>query len=149
MERPQTCFVANIRHTHAHTRPLPAIVCTHLLCRAHNRIRKRHTTSPDPTSTIIYVTHPVQLESFSHDAPSNCARCWSCCKIFGGWRIAPLYLAIGVALIMWPNTLWLSPVAGSMLIILALLRMFTIFRFNSHSKGGEGLLPQYDDTFDK
>lgn len=42
----------------------------------------------------------------------------------------------------------LSYVAGTQLIILAILRLFTIFRYSGVGKD-EGLLPQYDDSFDK
>lgn len=49
---------------------------------------------------------------------------------------------------MWPHNLWLSYVAGIQLIVLAVLRLFTIFRYSGAGKD-EGLLPQYDDSFDK
>lgn len=49
---------------------------------------------------------------------------------------------------MWPHNLWLSYVAGVQLIILAILRLFTIFRYSGAGKD-EGLLPQYDDSFEK
>lgn len=77
----------------------------------------------------------------------------------GGWRLAPFYVAIGVALIIWPHRLWLSYVAGCQLLLLALLRLLTVCRHGggvggvgggfSRKGGGEGLLPQYDDSSDK
>lgn len=77
-----------------------------------------------------------------------CIRCWSVTRLFGGWRLAPLYLAIGVALILWPHNLWLSYVAGTQIILLAIFRLLTILRFSGHRKGQE-LLPQFDDGYDK
>lgn len=88
----------------------------------------------------------------------NCAQCWSVCRFVGGWRLSPPYVAFGVALIMWPHSLWLSHVAGAQLILLAVLRVFTIFRYggsrgcDGRSDGGgkeEGLLPTGDDSFEK
>lgn len=67
--------------------------------------------------------------------------------VVGGWRLAPFYLAIGVALLIWPFRLWLSYVAGCQLIILAILRLFTVCRYGRGK--GEGLLPQFDDGYDK
>ncbi|KAG4071791.1 hypothetical protein HA402_011945 [Bradysia odoriphaga] len=90
----------------------------------------------------------VQLLCTNNDYTGNCAKCWNICKIVGGWRLSPPYIALGVALIMWPHNLWLSYVAGIQLIILAILRLFTIFRYSGVGKD-EGLLPQYDDSFDK
>lgn len=37
-------------------------------------------------------------------------------------------------MLMWPHNLWLSYVAGSNLIFLALLRIFTIFRMSPNPK---------------
>lgn len=87
----------------------------------------------------------------SNDYTTNCARCWSICRIFGGWRLSPPYVALGIALIMWPHRLWLSHVAGVQMIMLAVLRLFTIFRYGGGGGGGkeEGLLPQHDDSFEK
>lgn len=93
------------------------------------------------------ITLFVQL-LFASDNLSSCVQCWSTFRIAGGWRIAPFYIAFGIALIFWPNNLWLSYVAGAQLLVLAILRLCTIFRFNGNTKG-EGLLPQYDDAFDK
>lgn len=49
---------------------------------------------------------------------------------------------------MWPHNLWLSYVGGVLLIILALLRMFTIFRTNLRGRE-DSLLPEFDDQTDK
>lgn len=57
-------------------------------------------------------------------------------------------MALGVGLIMWPHNLWLSYVAGSQLIMLAVLRIFTIFRMSPNAKD-EGLLPEFDDNAEK
>jgi len=66
--------------------------------------------------------------------------------LLGGWRPAPLYVIMGVALVIFPHNLWLSYVAGMLLLLLALLRLCTLLRFRggpSHFKD-EGLLPQCD-----
>ena len=64
--------------------------------------------------------------------------------------MAPPYLALGIALIMWPHRLWLSYVAGVQLIILALLRLFTVCKFRPKGKDGdEDLLPQFEDSYEK
>lgn len=83
----------------------------------------------------------------SYDSTALCSQIWSITAIAGGWRITPFYVAIAVALLIWPFNLWLSYVAGCQLIILAILRLFTICRYGAGK--GEGLLPQYDDGFDK
>uniref|UniRef100_A0A336MKV8 CSON003011 protein n=1 Tax=Culicoides sonorensis TaxID=179676 RepID=A0A336MKV8_CULSO len=87
----------------------------------------------------------------NNDYTSLCYQCWSCTGFFGGWRLAPPYIALGIALLMWPHRLWLSYVAGVQLIILALLRLCTIFKFKMRStkEGDEDLLPQFDDSYEK
>lgn len=77
------------------------------------------------------------------DNYSKCLRCWAFCKYFGGWRLSLPYMAIGTALMVWPHNLWLSYVAGILLVLLAVLRLCLVFRFSSNSKD-EGLLPQCD-----
>ncbi|CAO1401112.1 unnamed protein product [Diamesa serratosioi] len=84
----------------------------------------------------------------SNDHPSKCLSCWNCMRIFGSWRLSFPYVALGVALFMWPHNLWLSYVAGTQLIALAVLRIFTIFRANVNGKD-EGLLPQFGENSDK
>lgn len=79
---------------------------------------------------------------------SNCLKCWSWSGFFGSWRICFPYVALGVALIMWPRNLWLSYVGGALLLILALLRMFTVFRTNVRGRE-DSLLPDFDDHSDK
>ncbi|XP_034482971.1 uncharacterized protein LOC117788342 [Drosophila innubila] len=77
---------------------------------------------------------------------SSCLDCWRLSMLLGGWRPAPIYVAMGVALIILPHNLWLSYVAGMLLLLLALLRLCTLLRFSegaSHFKD-EGLLPQCD-----
>lgn len=86
--------------------------------------------------------------SLSHDSTTLCSQCWSITAIAGGWRLAPFYVALGVALLIWPFNLWLSYVAGFQLIMLAILRLFTVYGQQGQRKG-EGLLPQFDDGFDK
>lgn len=49
---------------------------------------------------------------------------------------------------MWPHNLWLSYVAGIQLLILALLRMFTVFRTNVRGRE-DNLLPEFDEQTDK
>lgn len=95
--------------------------------------------------------HLYCLFSSSNDSPSRCTNCWTVIQIFGGWRLSPLYIALGVALIIWPSSLWLCRVAGVQLLILAILRLFTIFRYSNKGARGEGLLAKRDDKdyFDK
>ncbi|CRL02235.1 CLUMA_CG015374, isoform A [Clunio marinus] len=75
-------------------------------------------------------------------------RCWRCTGFFGSWRLSFPYVALGVALLMWPHNLWLSYVGGALLIILALLRMFTIFRIKIRGRE-DSLLPEFDEQHDK
>lgn len=86
---------------------------------------------------------------FSHDSTSPCGLCWGLTAMAGGWRLAPFYIAVGVALLIWPFHLWLSYVAGCQLIILAILRLLTICRYKVAGKRHDGLLPQFDDGLDK
>lgn len=77
-----------------------------------------------------------------------CMRVWKLTGFFGSWRLSFPYVALGVALLMWPHNLWLSYVGGMQLIILALLRMFTVFRARSRERE-DSLLPEFDDQLDK
>lgn len=86
------------------------------------------------------------------DVPQKYSVWWRIGNFLSGWRLSPFYVALGVALLMWPNALWLSSVAGIQLIILAILRLLTIFRFDASRS--EGLLPKqsnkhHRDYFDK
>ncbi|CAB3372805.1 uncharacterized protein LOC135946049 [Cloeon dipterum] len=45
--------------------------------------------------------------------------CWRWVLWFNGWKKSLLYCGIAAALIAWPHHLWLSTVAGGMLLILA------------------------------
>ncbi|XP_075163457.1 uncharacterized protein LOC142236092 [Haematobia irritans] len=80
---------------------------------------------------------------FGNDNYSKCLRCWAFCKFFGSWRLSLPYMAIGTTLMVWPHNLWLSYVAGILLILLAVLRLCLVFRFSNNAKD-EGLLPQCD-----
>ncbi|XP_037940679.1 uncharacterized protein LOC119673470 [Teleopsis dalmanni] len=80
---------------------------------------------------------------FGSDSYTFWLRRWHDCKVIGGWRLAPIYGAIGIALLLWPHNLWLSYVAGVLLIFLAVLRLCTIIRFRSSAKV-DGLVPQCD-----
>ncbi|EDV97957.1 GH17172 [Drosophila grimshawi] len=78
---------------------------------------------------------------------SSCLGCWRLTTLLGGWRPAPIYVAMGVALILYPHNLWLSYVAGMFLLLLALFRLCTLLRFGGGGAGhfkDEGLLPQCD-----
>lgn len=86
------------------------------------------------------VTLFLHLLFASDGSYSECVQCWSVCKIAGGWRLSPFYAIFGAALMLWPNNLWLSHVAGILLIILASLRLCTLCRLSNNLKD-EGLLP--------
>ncbi|XP_058826643.1 uncharacterized protein LOC131686728 [Topomyia yanbarensis] len=90
----------------------------------------------------------INLLCTSHDYSEDCHKCWNVCRFCGGWRLSFPYVAIGVALIMWPHRLWLSPVAGGQLIALALLRLLTLCQFRSGGKDEE-LLTHFDEHVDK
>lgn len=83
-----------------------------------------------------------------YSSPSSCAKCWSICRFCGGWRLSFPYVALGIALIMWPHRLWLSHVAGGQLIALALLRLLTLCQFRQGGKD-EQLLNHFDEHVDK
>lgn len=88
------------------------------------------------------------------DVTEKYSTCWRIGNFLSGWRLSPFYVALGVALLMWPNALWLSSVAGIQLLILAILRLLTIFRFNTNASRCEGLLQKqsnqhHTDYFDK
>lgn len=73
---------------------------------------------------------------------------WKLTGVFGSWRLSFPYVALGVALLMWPHNLWLSYVGGVQLIVLAMLRMFTVFRARNRERE-DSLLPEFDDQLDK
>uniref|UniRef100_A0A1I8M816 Transmembrane protein 72 n=1 Tax=Musca domestica TaxID=7370 RepID=A0A1I8M816_MUSDO len=81
---------------------------------------------------------------FGNDNYSKCLRCWELSKYFGSWRLSLPYLTIGIALMLWPHNLWLSYVAGGLLILVAVLRLCLVFRFSNTISKDEGLLPQCD-----
>ncbi|XP_058067142.1 uncharacterized protein LOC131216622 [Anopheles bellator] len=84
----------------------------------------------------------------NNDYSSRCYRCWSICRFCGGWHLTFPYVALGVALILWPHRLWLSHVAGGLLIGLALLRLLTVCKFRPHGKDDE-LLNHFDEHVDR
>lgn len=84
----------------------------------------------------------------SKDRNSLCLHCWKWTGVFGSWRLSFPYVALGVALLMWPHNLWLSYVGGVQLIMLAILRMFTVFRTNVRGRE-DSLLPEFDESTDK
>lgn len=86
--------------------------------------------------------------SSSSSSSSSCRKCWSICRFCGGWRLSVPYVALGIALIMWPHRLWLSHVAGGQLIGLALLRLLTLCQFRPSGKD-EQLLNHFDEHVDK
>ncbi|XP_021697438.1 uncharacterized protein LOC5563737 isoform X1 [Aedes aegypti] len=83
-----------------------------------------------------------------YSSSSGCVKCWSICRFCGGWRLSFPYVALGIALIMWPHRLWLSHVAGGQLIGLAVLRLLTLCQFRQGGKD-EQLLNQFDENVDK
>ncbi|XP_030387859.1 uncharacterized protein LOC115634343 [Scaptodrosophila lebanonensis] len=80
----------------------------------------------------------------NYHAVSCCLRCWRSTSLLGGWRPAPFYIAVGVALVVWPHNLWLSYVAGMLLLLLAMLRLCGLLRFSRGVAKVEGLLTQCD-----
>ncbi|XP_070498620.1 uncharacterized protein [Chironomus tepperi] len=94
------------------------------------------------------ITLFLQLICTSKDRNSLCLHCWKWTGVFGSWRLSFPYVALGVALIMWPHNLWLSYVGGIQLIMLAILRMFTVFRTNIRGRE-DSLLPEFDESTDK
>lgn len=101
---------------------------------------------PLPSSFLSFLS-PF-LMSLPYSKNSNCIKYWSWTGFFGSWRLSFPYVALGVSLIMWPRNLWLSYVAGVQLLILALLRMFTVFRTNVRGRE-DSLLPEFDEQTDK
>ncbi|XP_055530306.1 uncharacterized protein LOC129721582 isoform X2 [Wyeomyia smithii] len=90
----------------------------------------------------------VQLLCRSHDYSAGCHKCWNFCRFCGGWRLSFPYVALGIALIIWPHRLWLSHVAGGLLIVLALLRLLTLCQFRPGGRDEE-LLNHFDDHVEK
>ncbi|XP_053687103.1 uncharacterized protein LOC128736641 [Sabethes cyaneus] len=90
----------------------------------------------------------IHLLCTSHDYSAGCHKCWNVCRFCGGWRLSFPYVALGIALIIWPHRLWLSHVAGGLLIVLALLRLLTLCQFRPNGRDEE-LLNHFDDHVDK
>ncbi|XP_049541460.1 uncharacterized protein LOC125954860 [Anopheles darlingi] len=84
----------------------------------------------------------------NNDYSSSCYQCWSVCRYCGGWHLTFPYVALGVALILWPHRLWLSHVAGGLLIGLGMLRLLTVCKSRPHSKDDE-LLNHFDEQVDR
>ncbi|EDW69843.2 uncharacterized protein [Drosophila virilis] len=95
---------------------------------------------------LITIFLQLQCGDDNYHNSSSCLDCWRLSTLLGGWRPTPIYVAMGVTLIIFPHNLWLSYVAGMFLLLLALLRLCTLLRFGGgagHFKD-EGLLPQCD-----
>lgn len=105
------------------------------------------------TAAAISMLVMVLLSTFYRsDASAYCSCCRRLNNFLSGWRLSPFYIALGVALLMWPNSLWLSSVVGIQLLILAILRLFTIFRYQSNTIKCESLLqkqPANREYFEK
>ncbi|XP_031618334.1 uncharacterized protein LOC116337699 [Contarinia nasturtii] len=94
----------------------------------------------------------VDLLSGGNDAAAYCSCCRRINNFLSGWRLSPFYISLGVALLMWPNSLWLSSVVGIQLLVLAILRLFTVFRYQSNTIKCESLLqkqPTNREYFEK
>ncbi|XP_061393619.1 uncharacterized protein LOC133329136 isoform X3 [Musca vetustissima] len=91
----------------------------------------------------VYV-HGYQAGLLIFDNYSKCLRCWEFSKYFGSWRLSLPYLTIGLTLMLWPHNLWLSYVAGGLLMFVAVLRLCLVFRFSHARSKDEGLLPHCD-----
>lgn len=72
--------------------------------------------------------------------------CWWFNNTLSGWRLSPFYIALGVALLMWPNSLWLSSVVGVQLLFLAILRLFTVIRHQNNTNKCESLLQKHPNS---
>ncbi|XP_059489299.1 uncharacterized protein LOC132204681 [Neocloeon triangulifer] len=75
--------------------------------------------------------------------------CWRWVLWFAGWKKSLLYCGIAAALIAWPHHLWLSTVAGGMLLLLA--SCYALLSLSpTHPSPGSRLLHAEDscDRFD-
>lgn len=97
---------------------------------------------------FIHLLYTSSGGSSDSDFSPGCQRCWNICRLCGGWRLSFPYVALGIALIMWPHRLWLSHVAGGQLIALALLRLLTLCQFRRQSGKDEELLNHFDEHVD-
>lgn len=104
------------------------------------------------TLVLVMVAGWCLSKFYRSDASAYCSCCRRLNNFLSGWRLSPFYIALGVALLMWPNSLWLSSVVGIQLLILAILRLFTIFRYQSNTIKCESLLqkqPTNREYFEK
>ncbi|XP_055607144.1 uncharacterized protein LOC129754906 [Uranotaenia lowii] len=106
---------------------------------------------------ITLLIHLLCTSHYSSDSPvpgssccpsASCRWCWKLCRFCGSWRLAFPYVALGVALIIWPHRLWLSHVAGGQLIALAAFRLALVCQFRYRGRDEE-LLSQLDEHMDK
>ncbi|XP_063217237.1 uncharacterized protein LOC134528008 [Bacillus rossius redtenbacheri] len=73
--------------------------------------------------------------------------CWEVVLWVDKWRKTIIYTGFSVALFIRPHRLWLSTVAGAMLVTLAFLYLVHSFRPKYHSK--EPLLDNREDSYDR
>ncbi|XP_055621840.1 uncharacterized protein LOC129765493 [Toxorhynchites rutilus septentrionalis] len=90
----------------------------------------------------------INLLCTRNDYSTGCHKCCNVCRFCGSWRLSLPYVALGIALIIWPHRLWLSHVAGGLLIGLAVLRLLTLCQFRQNRKDEE-LLYHFDEPVDK
>ncbi|XP_049804362.1 uncharacterized protein LOC126246576 [Schistocerca nitens] len=74
-------------------------------------------------------------------------RCWDCVLWLDRWKKSLLYAVFAAVLLLKPHRLWLSSVAGSMLVLLALLYLVLSCRARSATK--ETLLHNREESFDR
>lgn len=102
--------------------------------------------------SLFFSTWSLFFEICSDNYQSTgwtCLDCWRFSDLLSSWRPAAIYVPMGVALMLYPHNLWLSYVAGMLLLLLALLRLGTLLPLGRDSASAQhkdegGLLPQCD-----
>lgn len=76
-------------------------------------------------------------------------QCWDGVLWINRWKKTIIYWSFSILLILKPHRLWLSSVAGVMLVLLGILYLVLCFGSRGRGSGKETLLHNQDDYYDR
>lgn len=76
-------------------------------------------------------------------------QCWEKVLWINRWKKTVIYWSFSILLILKPHRLWLSSVAGIMLVLLGILYLVLCFGSRGRGSGKETLLHNQDDYYDR
>ncbi|KAG8223834.1 hypothetical protein J437_LFUL009937 [Ladona fulva] len=97
---------------------------------------------------LTYHGHKMGVYILHDDAmDGGCLRCWDGVLWCGTWKKGLLYAIFGVAILLKPHRLWLSPASGVMLLLLASLYILLTFKTRKQAK--DTLLQGREESYER